>query len=102
MKILIGAVAAVLAAAPMFAQKGAAERLAAATEDLKDAMHADDKGIPQDLFDKAACVVVVPNLKQGGFIVGAKYGRGFVGTQKCTIVSNFPGFGWIKFLIFVA
>ncbi|HEX4809474.1 MAG TPA: lipid-binding SYLF domain-containing protein [Bryobacteraceae bacterium] len=87
MKILIGAIAVMLAGVPMFAQK-TADRLAAATEDLKDAMNANDKGIPQDLFDKAACVVVVPNLKQGGFIVGAKYGRGFFTCRRPS------GVGW--------
>jgi SH3 domain-containing YSC84-like protein 1 len=41
-------------------------------------MGAPDKGIPQDLLDKAACAVIVPNVKKGAFIVGAKYGRGFI------------------------
>jgi SH3 domain-containing YSC84-like protein 1 len=40
-------------------------------------MRASDKGIPQDLMDKARCVVVVPGMKKAGFILGAKYGRGF-------------------------
>ena len=40
-------------------------------------MHASDKGIPQDLMNKAQCVVIVPNMKKAGFIFGAKYGRGF-------------------------
>jgi lipid-binding SYLF domain-containing protein len=41
-----------------------------------------DKGIPQDLLDKAACAVIVPNVKKGAFIVGAKYGRGFIVCRK--------------------
>ncbi len=40
-------------------------------------MKASDKGIPQDLLDKAHCVVVIPGMKKAGFIFGAKYGRGF-------------------------
>ena len=40
-------------------------------------MRASDKGIPQDLLDKARCVVVIPGMKKAGFIFGAKYGRGF-------------------------
>lgn len=88
MRILIGAIAAILAAAPMFADNSTADRLRAATDDLKDAMQANDKGIPQDLLDKATCVVVIPNLKQGGFIVGAKYGRGFFSCRKPS------GVGW--------
>ena len=35
-----------------------------------------DKGIPQELLEKAKCVGIVPNLKRAGFIVGAKYGKG--------------------------
>jgi lipid-binding SYLF domain-containing protein len=40
-------------------------------------MHASDKGIPQDLMNRAQCVVVIPNMKKAGFIWGAKYGRGY-------------------------
>jgi lipid-binding SYLF domain-containing protein len=53
------------------------DRLDAAADTLKDMMMAADKGIPQDLMDKSKCVVVVPGMKKAGFILGAKYGRGF-------------------------
>jgi lipid-binding SYLF domain-containing protein len=53
------------------------DRLDASADVLSDMMHASDKGIPQDLMNKAECVVVVPNMKRAGFIFGAKYGRGF-------------------------
>jgi lipid-binding SYLF domain-containing protein len=55
----------------------ATDRLDASTDVLGEMMHADDKGIPQDLMNKANCVVIVPNMKKAGFIFGAKYGRGF-------------------------
>ena len=71
-----------LAAVPMFAQKDASARLEAATSVMNDMMKASDKGIPQDLLAKAECVVVIPNLKKGGFIVGAKYGKGFFSCRK--------------------
>lgn len=35
-----------------------------------------DKGIPQEILEKAQCVGIVPNLKRAGFIVGAKFGKG--------------------------
>ena len=54
------------------------KRLNAAADVLNEIMGAPDKGIPQDLLDKAACAVIVPNVKKGAFIVGAKYGRGFI------------------------
>jgi len=41
-----------------------------------------DRAIPQDLFARAQCAVIVPSLKKGGFIVGAKYGRGFATCRK--------------------
>ncbi len=53
------------------------DRLDASTETLRAMMMASDKGVPQDLLDKAKCVVVVPGMKRAGFIFGAKYGRGF-------------------------
>jgi lipid-binding SYLF domain-containing protein len=37
-----------------------------------------DKSIPADLLRKAECVAIIPGLKKGAFVVGAKYGRGFV------------------------
>jgi lipid-binding SYLF domain-containing protein len=88
MKIIVGVLAAALVSAPAFAQKTAAERLEAATTDLHEMMNAEDKGIPQDLLNKAQCVVVVPNLKKGGFIVGAQYGKGFFTCRKAS------GVGW--------
>jgi lipid-binding SYLF domain-containing protein len=58
------------------------KRLNAAADVLSEVMGAPDKGIPQDLLDKAACAVIVPNVKKGAFIVGAKYGRGFIVCRK--------------------
>jgi len=77
-----------LASAPAFAQKNVGERLNAATEDLKEMMNTSDKGIPQDLLNRASCVVIVPNLKSGGFIGGVQYGRGFFTCRKA------DGVGW--------
>ncbi len=77
-----------LVAVPLLAQKDADNRLKAAATDLHEIMQAEDKGIPQDLLEKAECVIVVPNLKKGGFIVGGKYGRGFFSCRKRS------GVGW--------
>lgn len=75
-------------AMPLFAQKDADARLKAATEDLHEMMNASDSGIPQDLISKASCVVVVPNQKSGGFVVGVQYGKGFFTCRKPS------GVGW--------
>jgi lipid-binding SYLF domain-containing protein len=37
---------------------------------------APDSGIPDNILSKSECVAVVPSMLKGGFIVGAKYGRG--------------------------
>jgi SH3 domain-containing YSC84-like protein 1 len=66
----------------------AAKRLDDSAEMLTEIMSAPDKGIPQDLLAKAHCVVLVPGLKKGAFIVGAKYGKGFMLCRKAT------GVGW--------
>ena len=54
-----------------------AERLGRSAEVFQEVMAAPDKGIPQELLDKSACIVVVPGVKKAAFVVGAKYGRGF-------------------------
>jgi lipid-binding SYLF domain-containing protein len=73
--LAVGAVISPLAFADK--ESSAADRLNTSAEVLSDMMHASDKGIPQDLMNRAQCVVVVPNMKKAGFIWGAKYGRGF-------------------------
>ncbi len=59
-----------------------AQRLENAAAVLHEIMATPDKGIPEDLLDKANCVVIVPGLKKGAFIVGAQYGKGFVTCRK--------------------
>ncbi len=66
----------------------APERLDASAEMLTEIMSAPDKGIPQDLLEKAQCVVIVPGLKKGAFIIGGKYGKGFMLCRKA------GGVGW--------
>ena len=41
-----------------------------------------DKGIPLDLFNKAACIVIIPGVKKGAFIIGGKYGRGYASCRR--------------------
>ena len=54
-----------------------AERLNDATELFTEIMDTPDKSIPQDLLERAACVVLVPGLKKAALGFGGKYGRGF-------------------------
>jgi lipid-binding SYLF domain-containing protein len=64
------------------------DRLDASADTLIDMMRASDHGIPQDLLDKARCVVVVPGMKKAGFIFGAEEGRGFA------VCRRRSGSGW--------
>ena len=57
-------------------------RLQEAANVFTEIMATPDKSIPQDLLEKAHCVAVVPGMKKGAFIVGAKYGRGFISCRK--------------------
>lgn len=58
--------------------KEPAKRLGEAAAVLSEVMAAPDKGIPHDLLGKAYCIVIVPGLKTGAFIVGGKYGKGYL------------------------
>ncbi len=87
MRSMLPAVALAVVSSLGAAESPDVERLDRSAEVFTDVMQAPDKGIPQDLLDKAQCVVVIPELKKGAFIVGAKYGRGFFSCRK-------QGGGW--------
>jgi lipid-binding SYLF domain-containing protein len=54
------------------------KRIEEAATVLKEIHSVPDKDIPQDLWDKAACVLVVPSLKKAAFVVGGEYGKGLM------------------------
>jgi lipid-binding SYLF domain-containing protein len=51
------------------------ERVKDSGEVLKDILDIPDD-IPQDLLDKAECVIILPSVKKGAFGIGGSYGRG--------------------------
>jgi len=65
-----------------------AKRLTESASVFSEIMATPDKGIPQDLLEKAHCIVIVPELKTAAFIVGAKYGKGYLSCR------NKGGEGW--------
>jgi lipid-binding SYLF domain-containing protein len=67
-----------------FAEKKSktSERLDDAAVMFSEIMGTADKSIPQDLLEKSQCVVLVPGLKKGAFIIGGKYGKGFATCRK--------------------
>src|SRR5438876_10542606 len=53
-----------------------AERLSNSANVLKEVANARAKGIPEQLFTRAKCIVVLPNLGKAVLVVGGKYGNG--------------------------
>jgi lipid-binding SYLF domain-containing protein len=72
----------------------AVDRLQAAASVLDEIMNTPDNGIPSEVFGKAECVAVVPSMLKGGFVVGARYGRG---VASCRL----PKGGWSSPAFFV-
>ena len=70
--ILVGATA-----LPAKEKDKTAERLDDAASLISEIMGTPDKSIPQDLLEKAQCIVVVPGLKKGALGFGGKFGRGY-------------------------
>ena len=58
------------------AHQDSMERLQMSSGVLHSIMEAPDKGIPEEVVAGAKCIVVVPHLVKGGFIVGGEHGRG--------------------------
>jgi SH3 domain-containing YSC84-like protein 1 len=77
-----------------------ASSLFAAADDTKEVDRVENSGkvmteilnvpddIPQDVLNKAYCVVVLPSVLKAAFIVGASYGRG---VMSCRGGANFDG-----------
>lgn len=64
------------------------ERVRSAQTVLEEIMSSTKDTIPRDLLEKAHCMVIVPSLKRGAFIVGAQYGAGVATCRKA------GGVGW--------
>jgi SH3 domain-containing YSC84-like protein 1 len=52
------------------------DRLQKSVDVLRSIMSTPDKGIPEEVMSGAKCILIVPNLIKGGFIIGGKHGRG--------------------------
>lgn len=86
----IAAMALLSLLAPQFAR--AAEdadtaRITASGDVLKELLDS-PSGISHDLLNDAYCVIVLPSVKKGGFILAAQYGRG---VMTCRSGENFEG-----------
>lgn len=54
------------------------DRLREAGSVLNELMAAPDSAIPEYILERAECVAVIPNMVKGGFVFGARHGRGAV------------------------
>src|SRR5437667_2061248 len=60
----------------------AEDRIKAAANVLDEIQSAPDQGVPEEVLGSAECVAIVPSMLKGGFIVGARYGRGVAGCRR--------------------
>lgn len=81
--------AATLVMVPLLAKdREPVKRLDEASAVFSEIMATPDNGIPQDLLANAHCIVIVPGLKTAAFLVGGKYGKGYLSCR------NKGGVGW--------
>jgi len=55
-----------------------ADRIKEATTALTEIHATPDKDVPQELWENAQCVIVIPGLKKAAFGIGGEYGRGLM------------------------
>jgi len=83
--LCIGIGAALLASVAVVSEaatKGQLKRLREAAVALDEIRGAADKDIPEELWEKAACVAVIPSVKKAAFIVGGEYGKGVISCRE--------------------
>ena len=73
------------------ASEDTVDRLQKSVDVLHAIMSTPDKGIPEEVLSNAKCILVVPDLIKGGFILGGKHGRG-VATCRTTEGWSAPAF----------
>jgi lipid-binding SYLF domain-containing protein len=73
----IGTAAAAISTAEM-------NRLREASQVVRDLRDMPEKGIPDELWARADCVVVIPNMKKAALGIGGEYGRGVMSCRRGT------------------
>ena len=74
---------------PLLANDNAGvKRLNEAAAVFSEVMATPDRGIPEDMLANSHCIVIVPGLKTAAFLVGGKYGKGYLSCR------NKSGAGW--------
>jgi SH3 domain-containing YSC84-like protein 1 len=86
-KSLLVACMGLIATAPLFAANHEQERLEKAGVVMQEIMDIPEN-IPQEVIEKAECVIVFPSVLKAAFVVGASYGRG---AMVCRSGAHFHG-----------
>jgi lipid-binding SYLF domain-containing protein len=88
--ILTFTIAVCLIAASAYAElsKDEVNRLREGGAILTELRDAPDKGIPEDLWRRAECVLVIPSMKKAAFIIGGEYGSGVMSCRTDTSWTN--------------
>jgi lipid-binding SYLF domain-containing protein len=76
-----------LATAPLFAANKEQQRLHNAGVVMREIMNTPEN-IPQEVLEKAECVIVFPSVLKAAFVIGASYGRG---AMVCRTGKSFRG-----------
>jgi SH3 domain-containing YSC84-like protein 1 len=87
MKHLLALIMIALLPLPLEAQSKEADRVQNAGTVIKEILNVPDD-IPQQLLDKAECVIVIPSVVKLAFVFGGSYGRG---VMTCRTGSDFKG-----------
>src|SRR5688572_1470840 len=72
------------------------KRLGEAKTVFQEIMAEPDKGIPNNLLERAHCVVIVPSAKRAGFIVGGQYGVGVATCRAAGAAGGWSGPSTVK------
>src|SRR5579871_939305 len=59
---------------------------------LRDLTSTPDNAIPRHLLERAEAIVVIPDLVKGGFILGAKHGKGVLSVRDASRQWSAPAF----------
>lgn len=91
MKFQLGLILVASAGMLSAAENDTIRRLDTAGRVFDEIMTAPDRGVPRDLLERAECVGIIPGLKRAGFIVGGRYGKGFITCRDANTASGWSG-----------
>lgn len=59
-----------------------AKRLNRSAQVFREILSAPDQSVPRDLLERSHCVLIIPSMLKGGFVLGGRYGKGVVSCRK--------------------